>query len=229
ENISIRQSCQTNHLGIEKCIGCCSVDFCNYLLPNELFIRNNLNKNNLNEGKLDNEELPECIDKQLIEIKCETFLNVRKIGNGLTEPILIVWPQITDNDPYFNIRPLNIPLVHPNIPIPLPDNLTEIQWEAVDRHGIVIKCFTKLKFLEEEIKNNNLESPSITISIELLPIWSTTLNNKNINCIKNLVKSIRPSLLNLIGQKCPNINWGSQSQFYNLIKITQNFTTGIEK
>jgi len=71
--------------------------------------------------------------------------------------IVICRPQITDNDPYFNIRPLNIPLVHPNIPISLPDNLTEIQWEAVDRHRIVIKCFTKLKFLEEEIKNNNLE------------------------------------------------------------------------
>uniref|UniRef100_A0A914MXB3 EGF-like domain-containing protein n=1 Tax=Meloidogyne incognita TaxID=6306 RepID=A0A914MXB3_MELIC len=175
-----------------------------------------------------NEELPECIDKQLIEIKCEPFLEVKKIGNGLTEPILIVWPQITDNDPYFNIRPLNIPLVHQNIPILLPDNLTEIQWEVVDRHGINIKCFTKLKFLEEEKKKNNLESSPITISIELLPIWSNSTLNKNINCIKNLIKSIRPSLLKLIDQKCPNINWGSQSQFYNLTKIIQNFTTGIE-
>uniref|UniRef100_A0A915MEH7 Uncharacterized protein n=1 Tax=Meloidogyne javanica TaxID=6303 RepID=A0A915MEH7_MELJA len=150
---------------------------------------------NLNEGKLDNEELPECIDKQLIEIKCEPFLEVKKIGNGLTEPILIVWPQITDNDPYFNIRPLNIPLVHQNIPISLPDNLTEIQWEVVDRHGINIKCFTKLKFLEEEKKKNNLER------------FDTPSNlNKCIRLLEEFfVNSSMPLVpINLFNGECPN-------------------------
>jgi hypothetical protein len=55
-----------------------------------------------------------------------------------------------DNDPHFELHPLNIPLAHPREPISLQTTGAEMEilWQARDRHGFSRVCGTKVNFVD---------------------------------------------------------------------------------
>ncbi|KAL3094074.1 hypothetical protein niasHT_027402 [Heterodera trifolii] len=101
-------------------------------------------KQNLNEFDLDSAP-PFCIDQQPLELRCASQFKIgRQIDIGQPKPTVIPWPTVVDNDPYIQISAVNMNISAKAYKFK--GDETEIVWRAVDFHGELKQCVTKLVF-----------------------------------------------------------------------------------
>uniref|UniRef100_A0A914I2G3 Uncharacterized protein n=1 Tax=Globodera rostochiensis TaxID=31243 RepID=A0A914I2G3_GLORO len=123
-------------------------------------------KQNSDEFEL-NSAPPICVDQQPLDLRCLAQIRIRhRMDNGQPEPTVIPWPNVIDNDPHFHLQPMNINISKPHT---FMGDEKEIIWRAVDLHGVVKICVTKLVFDGTSSTNERQDLPK-GIDIEC-PDW----------------------------------------------------------
>uniref|UniRef100_A0AC34PUQ7 TNFR-Cys domain-containing protein n=1 Tax=Panagrolaimus sp. JU765 TaxID=591449 RepID=A0AC34PUQ7_9BILA len=118
--------------GLESCTMCCNRDYCNI---SPFISRPATEKVSLSSA------LPECIDRQPMQLKCLQNLNVKRHHYAFSEPIFIPWPEVVDNDPNFRIIP-NLKIT--SEPFVFTGNEPQIHWTALDKHNQISECVTNV-------------------------------------------------------------------------------------
>lgn len=118
--------------GTESCTLCCGTDYCNVLPEGN----RSINKRN----KL-SAPIPNCIDTQPMEVRCQKSIKVKKTKLAFSEPLNIPWPDIIDNSPDFQVKS-NLLLNSEKYVFNGEEK--EIQWIGIDKHGKSTQCITNI-------------------------------------------------------------------------------------
>lgn len=137
---SCARNCQSSfvsmercHMGQEECTLCCDDDYCNWM-PSATGDAPRLSTSP-----------PICLDEQLMSVSCPERVDVVQLGPDFTEPILVSWPVIIDNDPHVAIES-SLPGLG-SVPYSMTGSEKDIRWTVTDKHGVQQRCTTQVKFI----------------------------------------------------------------------------------
>ncbi|VDK45152.1 unnamed protein product [Anisakis simplex] len=115
--------------GEQSCHLCCTTDYCNQLPYPRQFLQL--------KG-----DTPICVDAKPMSVQCIRQLSIPKYTNTFVSPVLIPFPIVYDNDPYYTVTS-NVPLLGSK-PYSVDSDMKEIVWNITDRHQNSQTCTTRL-------------------------------------------------------------------------------------